>query len=274
MTFIEKHGSQPNGTGSYELDLTEIDNFDLAWRPLNPQTDVFCSAGLTLPDRAGRLIDVGGWSDPSNFGVRLYWPDGSPGVWGTNDWEEDYHTVHLQVARWYPSAMMMSNGSILVVGGEIGSNSDQQPNLEILPPTGGGLVFLDFLNRTNPNNLYPFLAIMPSGGIFIQYYNEARILDPVTFDTIKILPGVPCHVSQPDGGRSYPQEATMMLLPQYAPYTDLVTVLICVSTQPEAANPVWVIERMVRSLSPLPQIFTAQKPNINANFLFLIFSHQ
>jgi hypothetical protein len=161
---------------------------------------------------------------------------------------------------------MMANGSILVVGGEISANAAQQPNLEILPPTGGGVIFLEFLNRTQPNNLYPFLAIMPSGGIFIQYYNEARILDPVTFDTLKILPGVPCHVAQPDGGRSYPQEATMMLLPQYSPYTDPVTVLICggstvdygdaidncVSTQPDAANPVWVIERMVRYISPLP----------------------
>ena len=50
-----------------------------------------------------------------------------------------------------------------------------------------------------------------------------------------------------------------MLLPQYAPYSDPLTVLICggstpsvhnaidncVSMQPEAANPVWAIERMV-----------------------------
>jgi hypothetical protein len=53
----------------------------------------------------------------------------------------------------------------------------------------------------------------------------------------------------------------MMLLPQFEPHDDLLTVLICggstprggyaldncVSIQPEAENPTWVIERMVRN---------------------------
>ena len=94
-------------------------------------------------------------------------------MWGTNDWEEDWVTVSLQIPRWYPSALA------------------QQTNLGVFPPSGGGVLSLDFLNRTQPNNLYPFLALMPSGGIFIQYFNEARVLDPVTFATTKILPGVP-----------------------------------------------------------------------------------
>lgn len=63
----------------------------------------------------------------------------------------------------------MSNGTILVVGGEGGSNGVPTPNLEILPkpPGGSTLKFLDYLNRTDPNNLYPFLSMMPSGRIFI-----------------------------------------------------------------------------------------------------------
>lgn len=86
VTFTEKYGSgEPNGTGAYELDLTEIDNWALAWRTMTGlETDVFCSAGLTLPDKAGRQITVGGWAGQSNFGVRTYWPDGSAGVPGTN----------------------------------------------------------------------------------------------------------------------------------------------------------------------------------------------
>jgi hypothetical protein len=45
---------------------------------------------------------------------------------------------------------MLPNGSILVVGGEIGSNDKPQPNLEILPkPQGGDTVIeLDWLART------------------------------------------------------------------------------------------------------------------------------
>lgn len=55
-------------------------------------------------------------------------------------------------------------------------------------------------------------------------------------------------------------EATAVLFPQYPPYTDPVTVLICggsnfgialdncVTIQPEAENPEWVIERMVSDM--------------------------
>lgn len=156
---------------------------------------------------------------------------------------------------------MMANGSILVVGGESGSNAPPVPTLEILPTPAGGdtTIFLDFLNRTDPNNLYPFLAVLPSGGVFIAYYNEARILNEATFATTKTLPNIPGAVNNFLGGRTYPMEGTMVLLPQHAPYTDPLTVLICggstlgaaialdncVSTQPEVANPTWTIERMV-----------------------------
>lgn len=58
---------------------------------------------------------------------------------------------------------------MVVVGGETGSNGPPEPSLEILPTPAGGPTwkFLDYLNRTDPNNLYPFLHILPSGNIFI-----------------------------------------------------------------------------------------------------------
>jgi len=260
VTFLEKFGTSENAssTGAYELDLYFLEEFDMAWRTMHVQSDVFCSASLTLPDKVGRQINIGGWAEESVFGIRLYWPNGSPGVPSTNDWQEDYNELHLQVARWYPSALTLANGSILVVGGEVGSNSAPSPTLEILPPTGGGLVYCDWLNRTDPLNLYPFLAILPSGYIFVAYYNEARLLDPGTFDTYKTLPNMPGNVNNFEAGRTYPLEGTMVLLPQYAPYGDDLTVLICggsttgageasdncVSTQPDSANPTWTIERM------------------------------
>ena len=158
--------------------------------------------------------------------------------------------------------MVMANGSILVVGGESGSNGPPVPTLEILPTIAGGptTVFLDFLNRTDPNNLYPFLFVLPTGGVFIIYYNEARVLDEVTFETVKTLPNLPAAVNAPTGGRTYPLEGTSVLLPQFYPYSDPVTVLTCggstlgpaialdncVSIQPEVDNPSWVLERMVR----------------------------
>ncbi|KAI0820881.1 hypothetical protein BC628DRAFT_1412846 [Trametes gibbosa] len=260
VSFVEKWGTSEfdNSTGAYELDLSLVDNFEKTWRTMHVKSDVFCSAGLVLPDRRGRQLVVGGWSLDSTFGVRLYTPDGSPGVNGTNDWEENFDELKLQRGRWYPSALVMSNGSVLVVGGEVGSNGAPEPTLEILPTPEGGptYLFMDWLNRTDPNNLYPFLHMLPSGNIFVGYYNEARILNPVTFDTVKTLPNMPGSVTSFLAGRTYPLEGTAVLFPQHAPYNEPVTVLICggsnfgialdncVNIQPEAENPQWVLERM------------------------------
>ncbi|KAI0852681.1 putative glyoxal oxidase [Daldinia vernicosa] len=270
VTFLEKWGTgAANSTGAYELDLSCLDDFDAAWRTMHVKTDIFCSAGVILPDKAGRQLTIGGWSLDSTYGVRLYAPDGSDGVKGTNDWEEDVNTLKLQRGRWYPSAMLMANGSILVVGGEIGSNDKPEPSLEILPKVGPYLN-MDWLERTDPNNLYPFLAVLPGGGIFVAYWNEARILDEVTFDTIQTLPNMPGAVNDDLGGRTYPLEGATVLLPQFAPYTDPLGILLCggstdghsaldncVSTYPEAPNPEWTLERMpskrvMSCMAPLP----------------------
>ena len=154
------------------------------------KTDMFCSAGIVLPDKAARILNVGGWSQSSASGLRLYSPDGSAGVNGTNDWEENPDIFRLQVGaahspsqfahwsqrivsmqsgRWYPTALVLSNGSVLVMGGENSGGGPGNPTLEILPRISGGgtQLFLDWLHRTDPNNLYPFLHILPSGLIFV-----------------------------------------------------------------------------------------------------------
>ncbi len=260
VVFMEKSGTgAPNTTGTYELDLTFISDISKAWRPLHVKSDIFCSAGITLPDKVGRQLNIGGWAGASTYGVRLYWPDGSPGVPGKNDWQENNAEVSLLAGRWYPSALNMANGSILVLGGEVGSNSAPTPSCEILPPPKGGYAkYLDWLDRTDPDNLYPFMYVLPSGGIFVVYYNEARIISETTFDTIKTLPNLPGSVINFLAGRTYPLEGTGVILPMYPPYQDPVTILVCggsangaayaidncVSTKPEVANPTWTIERM------------------------------
>jgi Glyoxal oxidase N-terminus/WSC domain len=270
VTFLEKFGTGAiNTTGAYELDLAQINNFTGAWRPMHVKSDVFCAGGLTLPDKAGRQINVGGWANDDTFGVRLYTPDGSPGVWGVNDWEENKQEVRLQAGRWYPTPMIMANGSILIVGGQAGANGAPVPSLEILPkPVGGTVQYCDWLQRTDPNNLYPYLAVLPTGGVFVAYYNEARVLDEVTLQTSKTIENIPGAVNDPKGGRTYPFEGTAVLLPQYAPYSDPLTIMLCggstpgpeialdncVSVSPEEANPKWTIERMVGAISPSYQV--------------------
>ncbi|PHH91458.1 hypothetical protein CDD83_359 [Cordyceps sp. RAO-2017] len=279
VTFLEKWGTgPPNSTGAYELDLSMLNDFKAAWRPMHVKTDIFCAGGLTLPDKAGRQLTVGGWSGSSTYGVRLYVPDGSPGVPGKNDWQENVDVLKLQDGRWYPSAMNMANGSVLVIGGEVGSNGAPVPTLELLPPTGSKPLRMDWLERTDPNNLYPFVCVLPSGGIFAAYWNEARILDENTFATIKTLPNMPGAVNDPKGGRTYPLEGTAVLLPQRAPYGDPLGVLICggstngpanaldncVSTYPDSPNPQWTLERM-----PSPRVMPCMAPLPDGTYMIL-----
>lgn len=89
--------SIPNATGAYELDLTLSNNFSAMWREMHIKTDVFCSGSVIMPDKAGRQINVAGWAEESNFGVRLYTPSGSDGINGTTDWEENVDELALQV---------------------------------------------------------------------------------------------------------------------------------------------------------------------------------
>ncbi|KAG6812809.1 hypothetical protein H0H92_000267 [Tricholoma furcatifolium] len=237
VTFLEKDGTGfPNSTGAYELDLTLVNNFSATWREMHVQTDVFCAGSVILPDKGGRQINVGGWSLESTFGLRLYLPSGSAGVNGTTDWQEDYPALSLQVGRWYPTAAVMANGSVLVIGGETGSNASPQPNLEVIPPPpGGNVVYLDWLNRTDPNNLYPFVFVLPSERLFVAYWNEARILDPVTFNTYQTLPNIPGTVN------NYP--LTVLICGGSTTGAGSV-VDNCVSISPEVPNATWTLERM------------------------------
>ncbi len=75
----------------------------------------------------------------------------------------------VQGGRWYATTVVMSNGSILVMGGVAGAGGPADATVEILPrvPGGNTKVSLDFLQRTSPNNLYPFVNILPSGRLFV-----------------------------------------------------------------------------------------------------------
>ncbi|PHH61538.1 hypothetical protein CDD81_275 [Ophiocordyceps australis] len=272
VTFVEKWGTgPPNSTGAYELDLALVANASAAWREMHVKTDVFCAAGATLPDRAGRQLMVGGWSGDSTYGVRLYTPGG--------DWQENVDVLRLKNGRWYPSTMVMANGSILVIGGEQGSNGAPVPTLELLPPPPASrALYMDWLERTDPNNLYPFVCVLPSGGILAVYWNEARVLSDVDFSTLRLLPPVPGAVNDARAGRTYPLEGAAVLLPQRAPYSDPLAVLICggsnegpanaldncVSISPDAPNPRWAIERM-----PSPRVMPCIAPLPDGTYLLL-----
>jgi len=120
--------------------------------------------------------------------------------------------------------------------------------------------------------------VLPSGNLFVVYYNEARILDPLTFDTVVQLPNLPASVTSALGGRTYPLEGAAVMFPQHAPYTDPLEVLVCggstpgpgialdncVSIQPEVENATWALERM-----PTPRVMPCMVGLPDGTFLIL-----
>jgi hypothetical protein len=276
VVFMEKHGTslENNSTGSFEFDPSLAPNYGTSFRELQLETDVFCSASLVLPDKAGRQLNIGGWSVDSLHGIRLFTPNSTLGDQGTTQWEENVEILSLLDPRWYPTASIMSNGSILVIGGEDGSDGPMVPSAEVLPRPAGvtNSTYLDYLENVEKVNSYPFVTVLPSGNMLFTQYNEARIISQVDFSTIRMLPQMPGEVNNPESGRNYPLQGAMSLLPQHSPYTDPLTVLVCggssdganfgidncISTQPDVAGADWVIERMVSfvfippSLSRLP----------------------
>ena len=90
----------------------------------------------------------------------------------------------VQGGRWYATALVMSNGSVLVMGGLVGVNLASDPTVEIVPriPGGSTKVSLDFLEQASLNNLYPFLHILPSGRIFVGEF-ERTDLSNLVIDT-------------------------------------------------------------------------------------------
>ena len=69
----------------------------LAITALHVDDEIFCSASLVIPDKAGRILNIAGWTGASNFGIRLLTPSGSFGEQGTTDWEQDPANIALQV---------------------------------------------------------------------------------------------------------------------------------------------------------------------------------
>lgn len=263
IVLVEKHGTstEANSSGSFEYDPSLAPDYATSFRELGGiETDVFCSASIVLPDKAGRQLNVGGWALESLHGVRFFTPDAELGTPGTNMWEEDIDRVALLDPRWYPTAVIMSNGSILIMAGEDGSDGPMVPSCEVLPHPPGvtAATYLDYLENVEKINSYPFVAVLPSGNMFFAQYNEARIISQVDFSTIRMLPQMPGAVNNPSSGRNYPLQGTMMLLPQHAPYTEPLGVLLCggttdganfavdncISTQPDVEGADWVIERM------------------------------
>jgi galactose oxidase len=143
----------------------------------NTTTNMFCSGHAFLPD--GRLMVLGGHEGRNGFGsedVNIL----ESSLDGSGQW---HYVWNLQAnspmtgGRWYPGALCLADGSIVVVGGE--QTEARTPN--VLPqvwqtPVGGG-----WRNLTNAQlavPLYMRMHLAPNGKVFAPAPQEvSRYLD-------------------------------------------------------------------------------------------------
>jgi len=115
--------------------------------PTTPETDVFCS-GLT-PLWDGRLLVVGG--------TALYPTDDNPFIGSKaayrlepeGGWER---LDDMVFGRWYPSAIMLADGRVLVLSGA-SDDGGITPRVEIYDPLNGWELLPESADRSLP--LYP-----------------------------------------------------------------------------------------------------------------------
>jgi len=125
--------------------------------PTIPETDVFCS-GLT-PLWDGRLLVVGG--------TLLYPTDtnpfiGSKAIYTLNaetGWER---LEDMVFGRWYPSAIMLPDGRVLVVSGA-SDDGGITPRVELYNQLEGWELLPESADRLLP--LYPRMHVLPSGEV-------------------------------------------------------------------------------------------------------------
>ncbi|KAI0027649.1 glyoxal oxidase precursor [Vararia minispora EC-137] len=206
-------------------------------RPVDVLTNSFCASGAMISN--GTMVSVGGdlprqstFAQSGLTAIRIFEPCASPN--GDNCTVfEDPQTLNLAEPRWYPTAIRIFDGSLLIAGGTHVNaafyNVDPANSYEFFPPKDGGAVRPSaFLERSLPANLFPRGFALPDGQVFFVAGNQSIIYD-IKNDTETILPDIPnnVHVTNPIDGSA-------ILLPLSPPnYTP--EVLICGGTAVDPA---------------------------------------
>ena len=150
--------------------------FDLPSPPPTPKHNIFCSGHAFLPD--GRLLVTGG-AIVDGDGLKnasLYDPVG-------NNWTP---VQDMNAGRWYPTALALANGDMLVASGSFNTNplpgrppgnTEVNDLPQVLDSTGHWRDVKGLEPLPPPNNgtmlepvfpLYPFLHVAPDGNVFMS----------------------------------------------------------------------------------------------------------
>ena len=139
---------------------------------LGDPANLFCAGHLTLPD--GRLFSVGGhMADHVGLAAgRIFNP-------ATNVWTS---TPDMSVGRWYPTATTLSDGRILVLGGETNCANCDAPVPEIYDPVSNTWSQLPLASLAIP--YYPHAFVLPDGKVGVTSTTReptaTRVLDVAT----------------------------------------------------------------------------------------------
>ncbi|KAF8909784.1 copper radical oxidase [Gymnopilus junonius] len=159
-------------------------------------TDSFCASGGFLSN--GTMVSVGGnipaitAAQDGRMGLRLFEPCDDPDGVGCT-FIDDPATLHLVENRWYPSAVRIFDGSIMVVGGMHEEtpfyNTDPANTIEFFPSKDNDVPRQSpFLARTVPANLFPRLLSLPDGReVLPEIPNGVRVTNPMD-GTATLLP--------------------------------------------------------------------------------------
>ncbi|OAY64720.1 hypothetical protein ACMD2_03693 [Ananas comosus] len=131
--------------------------------PLLLLTDPWCSSAALLPN--GTLLQSGGFNS-GDRSLRLLTPPFS----ALPRWLE--LPGALSVRRWYAANQILPDGRVVILGGR------RQFNYEFFPRASDRELYeFPFLEETrdadDENNLYPFLHLLPDGGLFVFANNRS-----------------------------------------------------------------------------------------------------
>ena len=123
----------------------------------NTSVNVFCSGHAFLPD--GRLLIAGGHAGSDGDGITDAFIFNS----SNNTWTQT--NLPMSAGRWYPSAVTVGNGEILVVSGADPGGGTNTP--EVWQTNSGG-GWRALTNATLSLNLYPYMHLAPNGKVFVS----------------------------------------------------------------------------------------------------------
>ncbi|EFP83743.1 uncharacterized protein PGTG_09456 [Puccinia graminis f. sp. tritici CRL 75-36-700-3] len=240
---VEHNPLQINGRPAwaalYNLETDEV-------TPLSLKSNSFCAGGSYLAN--GTLLNLGGNApefEKGEFGdtnglqsIRFYTPcdDGKCAI-------NEYDSIKLTTARWYPTSARLPDGSVMIVGGSTegafrNSAKINNPTIEYYPPKKFAFsakppIYSPFLNRTLITNLFPIVIVLPIPDVIFIGANNDAILYNWKTNTETPLPPFPNGVRV-----TYPFTGSGILLPLSAQNAYTPEVLVCGGTNLDDRLPV------------------------------------